>query len=313
MSTSKTYSLALLYAFIIGFSFLFTKLALEVADPIDMLAYRFIISFGLIAGVTGSGWLRLNLPWRQVWRLLPIGLMYPAMFFSLQAFGLVHATSSEGGIFQASNPIFTLVLASVFLKERTSWLQKGAVVCSVAGVLYILLMEGASLQGSSLSGMVLLLLSSLSLSAYGVMARSLTRSFTPIQLTYVMMLIGMVAFTLLSLARHTASGEWKSLVEPLRHGGFISSILYIGVLSSLVSSLLSNMVLSKLQASQMSVFINLGTLVSILAGVVFLNEQLTYYHIIGAAVIIFGVIGSNIGGTAWVQRISASRRHKLEG
>ena len=43
----------------------------------------------------------------------------------------------------------------------------------------------------------------------------------------------------------------------------------------------------------MSVFGNLSTLITMIAGVIFLNESLSYYHIIGAVMIIAGIIGMN--------------------
>jgi drug/metabolite transporter (DMT)-like permease len=49
-----------------------------------------------------------------------------------------------------------------------------------------------------------------------------------------------------------------------------------------------------------SVFNHLATLVSIVGGFVFLNEQLAYYHMIGAAAIIAGVLGANAG--TWGRR-----------
>jgi drug/metabolite transporter (DMT)-like permease len=64
-------------------------------------------------------------------------------------------------------------------------------------------------------------------------------------------------------------------------------------LSSLVTSLLTNYILSKIEASKMSVFSNLGTVISIVAGVIFLKEEIFYYHIIGSILIVGGVIGTN--------------------
>lgn len=46
----------------------------------------------------------------------------------------------------------------------------------------------------------------------------------------------------------------------------------------------------------MSVFANLGTVISIVAGVVFLNESIYYYHIIGSVLIVGGVLGTNFLG-----------------
>ncbi|MNO17123.1 putative DMT superfamily transporter inner membrane protein [compost metagenome] len=289
----KVYLLALLYAFIIGFSFLFTKVALEFADPIDTLAYRFTLSFVALGIPVLAGWIKLDMKGRNWLSLLPLGLVYPTAFFGFQAFGLTHATSSIGGIISASSPVFTLILATLILKERTNWIQKLSVLCSVGGVIYIIVMGGASAQGTSALGIFLLLLSALLLSLYGVVARYLSNGFTAIQMTYVMMLFGCVSFNAISITKHILAGTMHNLIEPLSHPQFIFSILYIGLLSSLVSSLLSNYILSKIEATSMSMFANLGNLISILAGVIFMNEQLGYYHIIGAGLIIAGVFGVN--------------------
>jgi len=47
----------------------------------------------------------------------------------------------------------------------------------------------------------------------------------------------------------------------------------------------------------MSVFSNFATLITILAGVIFLKEQFHLYHLVGAIIIIAGVIGTNYFGT----------------
>ncbi len=44
----------------------------------------------------------------------------------------------------------------------------------------------------------------------------------------------------------------------------------------------------------MSVFNNLSTLVTVVAGVLLLNETLYYYHIIGIMSILIGILGTNL-------------------
>lgn len=66
------------------------------------------------------------------------------------------------------------------------------------------------------------------------------------------------------------------------------------MLSSLVTAYLSNYALSKIKASQMSLFLNLATLITIVAGVVLLDEHLRWYHIVGGVAILCGLIGSNL-------------------
>lgn len=288
------YIAAVIYAFIVGLSFLFVKLALAISDPIDTLAHRFTVSFLAISIPVLFGKIQLNFTLRDMIDILPLAVLYPAMFFGFQISGLLYTTSSEAGIILASIPIFTMFLASYFLKEKTNYLQSISLGLSVTGVIYILVMKGASFETSKILGTSLLLLSSLSFAGYSVLARPLTKKFKPLELTFMMLTIAFIAFNILSLIRHGMNGTISHYFDPLTNQVFLISILYLGVLSSLGTSWLSNYVLSKIEASKMSVFGNLATLISMIAGVIFLQEQLEYYHIIGAIMIIAGILGINL-------------------
>lgn len=56
---------------------------------------------------------------------------------------------------------------------------------------------------------------------------------------------------------------------------------------------MTNYILSKIEASKMSVFANLGTVITIVAGAVILKENIYYYHVIGSVLIVAGVLGTN--------------------
>lgn len=287
------YIAAVSYAIITGLSFLFSKLALSVVDPIDLLAHRFTASFIVVLIVLLSRKIKVNYTLERIKRLIPLALIYPMSFFAFQAFGLQYASSSEAGILIAVAPVFTLILASFFLGETTNSLQKISVLISVSGVVYITLMKGASLDINNIKGIIFLLLSALCFSIYSVMARVLTKDFSSIELSFIMIIISFISFNTLAIGRNLINGTMNTFLLPFKDLNFVISILYLGVLSSLVTSLLTNYILSRIEASKMSVFSNLGTVISIIAGVVFLNEKIFYYHIIGSVLIIVGVIGTN--------------------
>lgn len=310
-SKGKAYAAAVLYALIISFSFLFVKLALTVSEPMDAIAHRFTVSFVAIGIPVLLGWIKLNIGWREILRILPLSLLYPAMFFSLQVFGLRYSSSSEGGIIQATVPIFTMVLASLFLKERSNGWQKLSVVLSVGGVMYIFLMQGASLEGSHVQGISLLLLSCVSFAGYSVLARPLSRQYKPMDLSFIMLTIGFLFFNGVSLVKHGLEGSMDKFVEPLSSPLFIVSVLYLGIFAALFTTLLLSYAVSTLEASKLSVFGNLSTLISMAAGVVFLDETLHYYHWIGAVMIVAGVLGVNFLDNAGQRtKMSVKTRNK---
>ncbi|WP_339189904.1 DMT family transporter [Paenibacillus sp. FSL R5-0490] len=305
MNTTHTrgyaYIAAVLYAAIIGLSFLFVKMTVSVAHPIDVLAHRFALSLIVVSIPVIFGWIKIRLSLRDLWRIIPLGLLSPVLFFAFQAFGLVSSNSSEAGIIQAMAPVFTLVLASVFLKERTSTMQKLFLLLSVAGVVFIFMMQGSGVSMSNLKGIALLLLSTVCFAGYGVLARPLTQKYKPMELTWVTLMVGCIVFNAASLIRHASSGSMMDYIKPLGDTSYLGALAYLAILSTMISTLLASYALTHLEASQMSVFSNLSTLISIVGGVWVLQEPVDSYHYIGALLIIAGVLGTNISG----------RKHKL--
>ena len=108
-----------------------------------------------------------------------------------------------------------------------------------------------------------------------------------------MITISFITYNLIALFSHLSTGNVMGYFAPLGNGKYILSIIYLGVLSSLMTSILSNYMLSKLPASRAGTFLNLVTVVTILAGVFILKEEIHTYHLIGVVLIISGVIGAN--------------------
>lgn len=287
------YAAAIGHTLITGLSFMFSKIGLGYSSPWDLLAYRFTASFIAIMIPVAFKWISFDFNGEKIRRILPLAIFYPLSFFAFQTFGLQHLSSSEASILLASIPVFTLLLAAYFLREQTSLLQKLSVMVSVAGVIFITLSKGTTLDFTNIKGIMMILLSALSFSVYSILVKKLAKDFTILEMSYIMIIISFIFFSTMSLVRHLINGTTGNFFAPLSQPAFIAAFVYLGVLSSLVTSLLTNYALSKIDASRMCVFTNLSTVISIIAGVVFLKEDLFYYHIIGSLMIIGGVIGTN--------------------
>lgn len=240
----SAYTAALLYAFIIGFSFFFVKLALTAASPVDILAHRFTIAFLAALFPLLLGWVKIGISMKDALKVLPLALFYPVMFFAFQVFGLVYTSSSEAGIIQAAIPIFTMIFAAYFLNERFTKRQFFFTVLSAAGVACIFMMKSAGTGSSDLRGAALILLSALSSAGYSVLARKMTRTFSSLELTYVTTGAGFLFSTASrdqSYGRRYAERIFAPFINPV----FVLSVLYLGVMSSFATSFLSNYALSK--------------------------------------------------------------------
>ncbi len=293
---TAAYLAALSMSIIIGFSFFTNKISLNMASPYAILAHRFTFAFLGLLVLKGLGFMKFKMTKKEFLTILPLSIFYPLLFFTLQLLGLQRVFSSEAGIIQATTPLMTMILATLILKEKTAGKQKIFMLISLTGVVYISLMKGTELSLSSLTGYILLLLSSFSSAMNLVLIRKLVRNHSFIKLTTVAITTGFIIFNLVNLILHIIEGTIHTYFYPLRTPSFLLGVLFLGVLSTLGTSLLSNFALSRLEASRMSIFNHLGTVISIFAGVLLLQEHLKYYQVIGAILIIIGVIGTNYFG-----------------
>lgn len=292
----KVYFAAVVYSIIVGLSFLFSKIGLKYSNPLDLLAYRFTFAFLAALIAIKLNFIKISINKEVIKKIIPLSIFYPLLSFGFQVFGLQFIQSSEAGIISAIGPIFTMIIASYFLKEKTNTLQKISIIVSVFGVLYIIFNRESSFQINNIKGILFILVSVVSLSAYNVLGRKLRREISSADIIIVIIGIGFVMFNLMAIGKHLIDGNLMNFLAPLKSFNFILSMLYLGVLSSLVTSYLTIYSLSHLESYKISVFGNFSTVISIIAGAVLLKEQILLYHIVGSILIITGVIGVNFLG-----------------
>ncbi len=280
----------ILVTIIIGLSFIFVIKGLKYSNAIDLLAHRFTAAAISIGLLWIFGFIKLPpFSFKKAKWLLLLSLFYPLLFFALQTFGLQHSTASEAGIIFATVPIITLVAASFFLKEKTTLLQKIGIVLSIAGIVYIIYSTGDSSGSTNLKGVLLLLLSVFAIVVYYVLGKVVSANFSAMEITVWMTILAFIVFNGFSIGSHIQSQTLSDFFNPLRHTEFLWAVLYLGVLSSMVTAFLTNYALTQVPASQIAVFNNLSPLVSIAGGILILEEELFSYHIIGGLLVLAGV------------------------
>ena len=281
---------------IIGFSFIFVKIALQYASPVDLLAHRFTAATaGLLCFYLFRRKGRPVFDRKKMLPLLVISLFYPILMFSMQTVGLQFTTASEAGILSATAPIFTVILAAVFLKEKNSFRQIIFVVLSVAGVAYIIYKNGlGAISSETLKGDFFILLSVVSMAIYFILGRKATQQFDAMDITFFMTVTACIVFNLIAVMGHFESGTLSLYFGAFKNSDFLWTILYLGVLSSFLTSFLTNNALKVIPASQVSIFNNFSPVIAVFAGVLFLNETLHLYHIIGGIMVLIGIMGVNL-------------------
>lgn len=292
--TIKVYSAALLFSFLVGFSFIGVKSITSIGSTLEILAFRYDFAFLATLFVLLARKKGFRIPAGNRRDLILTAAFY-ILFMILQAAGLVYTTSIVSGIIFALIPIIAKIIAEIFLKERSTWVQNGFVLLSV-GSLIVMIIKDAAVIDANIGGILLLLLSSTCMAISNVFMRYVRRSFSPLEISFAITFSGFVIFNLATLI--SGIGD-QSLSHTLRLFGnplFVLSTAYLGIFCTLVTAFLASYMLANLEAVKATMFGNLSTAISLIAGVVVLKEPLHPYHILCTVLIIIGVAGVSIAG-----------------
>ena len=109
--------------------------------------------------------------------------------------------------------------------------------------------------------------------------------------TYVSAMLGTVAFNSVNVIRHIFKGDILHYFDPYFNLDNIIGFAFLGIASTLIATVMNNYALSKLQVSTVSAFGGVSTVVTVLIGVIFNNEVVEYFHLIGFAFILVRIVG----------------------
>lgn len=288
----KVYGSAVIFSLIVGFSFIGVKTCVSVATPLETLTFRFNFAFLAALVIAAAGLAKVELKGKERKKMALTAGLYLG-FMLLQTIGLVFSTSVESGIIFALIPILAKIIAGALLKESTSWKQNIFVCMSVASVIAMFVI-GASDIGVNPAGLLILLLSSICMAFSNVMMRYVRGVFSPFEIAFFITGGGCLIFNLATIISGIKNGMTGAYFEPLFRLNFTVAAAYLGILSTLISALLMSYMLAHMEAVKATIFGNLSTAISIVAGVVILGEPLQLYHILCTILIVAGVIGLSL-------------------
>jgi drug/metabolite transporter (DMT)-like permease len=225
-------------ALIFGLSFLFTKDALAVLNPFELLAHRFSLAAVFLGILIGLRVIKVRFSRSLLWDLLPLALFQPILYFIGETYGVQLTSASEAGLLIGLIPVGVCILAPKLLGEKTDARNWFYVWLSVAGVGMIVCAGPDARFGARLTGIAALSLAVVSAALYNIWSRRLFCKYAPVEITTVMMIVGALFF----------NGYYGMVVRPgaasyfnaFSHPAALIALLYLGLLSSVGAFFLVN-------------------------------------------------------------------------
>lgn len=276
-------------AIIIGFSYVVLKTGLKYASPFTVLIDRLVIAVLVVFLLKKTGVITIDkISNEQKVKLFFLSALYPIAFFMFQNFGIKHITASEASIIYSLIPILTTIASAIVLKEKTTLSQKFGILLSFGGMAYISFRSFNGFSDSA-TGYMLIFCSLLSMVFYYVFLKKSVAKISPVSITYYLVLFAVLSSVMVYLGWELINYQTLPDLDRLENYGYVMAILYLGVLSTLGTSLLTSIGIKNLSAVQTSIFSNISPFFGILAGVLIMGDVLRTYQIIGAVFIFTGM------------------------
>ena len=275
-----------------GLSFMFTKEATAEASPLQLLSWRFILAAVFFIILIKLGFFRVNFRGKNLKAALLLGFLHPICYFLCENKGIALTSASESGTIIATVPIFALLVSIFFLHIRPGKNQTIGIFITLAGVLILVLSQG-SRPTFNLTGYILLFGAVIAYSFFAAISVK-TDEFTSIEKASVMIFSGAVFFTVTEIILEGFSGSFRNYISlPFTSRSFLYAVLYLGVGSSVIAFTCNNYGIEVLGTTASSSFAAISTLISVLAGVIFLKEPFSHLQGIATLLIIAGVFIAN--------------------
>ena len=287
-SEQKAVIAALLCNFFWGLSFMASRIAMNTASVPVLLSHRFLLAFLAMSAVLPAHRLDCRLREKPLRPLLLLGFLQPVVYFIGEQYGILHSTTIFSGVMISTIPIVSILAAMPILREKPTTGQMLFSLLSAGGVIGIGLISRSS-GALDWIGVLALAVAVLSAVVYTLLSRGISNNYSPFERTYFMLGIGAVTFTALAAAE--VRGSVPAYLQPFSSPAYGAAVLYLAVFCSVVCYFLSSYTLTRLSVARATVFSNLTTAVSVIAGAWILHEPLSPIGMVCCVLILIGIYG----------------------
>lgn len=273
-----------------GMTVALTRFIITDTEPLTLAAVRYGISALILVGLLLS--LR-RLPKFAPVDWLPIvllGLVFFSSFPFFMARALEDTTATRGGIFFATMPLLTILLAGLFRVERMTWPKALGVFMAIAGTLLALSDKVDDIAPQALRGDIFMFIAMLSAAAFNVFSKRYIVRYGSLNIISCCMVIGVAALSVLALifeqpfagALDFDATGWAIVLTLAIPGGALMLWAWGRALSSI-------------SPTQAAVTVGLNPVVAIAIAAVLLYEPFSFRVIGGLVLIIAAIIVANRG------------------
>jgi drug/metabolite transporter (DMT)-like permease len=284
----KPYTALVLSMIFWSFSFVWFKIANKSYDPITIVFIRLCI-----ATVFLSTYLWITHGFKGVRKadrkyFLLLAFFEPFLYFLGESHGLTYVSSTAGSVIISTIPVFAVIFAWVFYREKLRLINYIGVAVSFIGVIIFIADSSGGLV-INLKGLTLLFLAVISAVGYNMVLHRLASEYNPISIVNIQNAIGVILFLPLFLIFDLKKFIATGIVADF------SSVVLLAIFASSGAFVLFAYSVRHLGISRANIFSNLIPVFTAIFAFLLVGDKLTLLNGAGMAVVIAGLFLSQIG------------------
>ncbi|SDI41222.1 DMT family transporter [Natribacillus halophilus] len=265
-----------------GYAWVLMKEALTYMGPFTFSAFRFGTGAATLLLIVWI--LKIGLPPKRYWKhLIIVGILQTSIVFLLVMYGLEFVDAGQSSILLYSMPVWSSILAVIFLGEKITPAKMTGLIMGILGLLTILgwdIWTGQSFD--VIFGQLLIIKAALSWAAANIYYRLRVQELPKLQASAFQMFFGAIGITAATIIM-----EWG---EPIvLNAESIYYILFTGVLASALCFTVWYIVISKIDMVSATISTLLVPIFGLTFSSILLDEQMTVGVVAGSALIIIGI------------------------
>ncbi len=271
-----------------GSTFISSKILLQAFTPIQIIVLRCLIAY-IVLWLLHPKWEKIV--WKQEVGVFLMSLFSCTIYFLAENNALRFTQAANVSILVAFSPILTAILAHFFTKgeklHRNIWFGFAIAFFGVILVVF----NGAFVLQLNPVGDLLSLTAALCWAVYAVLLKKYGDGYSNITLNRKLMFYGLLTALPIMLTEGKPL-QWDALGQ----GVMLLNVLFLGILGSGICYVTWTIANKRLGIVATSNYIYFNPFVTLVAAGFFLKESVTLVGIIGAVLIIGGVVLSGIRG-----------------
>ena len=276
------YYIALITAvFIWSSAFVVTKFALAGLGPVMLSAIRILIAFiVLLPFAIKRGFHFQSLLSKNAFLYGIFGYGGNLVLLSL---GMLTCTANISAIIHGLFPVFMILFGSRMLNETITRNKVIGILFSVAGVMVASIGDLSLNSGTTIVGILLVVVSVLTWAFYSVFSKKTAAgmdSFVLSEICFGTAFLCSLPFAIL---------EFLLSDYPMPDTGTLFSLFYLGIMSGAVGILLWNYGLKKIDSAIAGIYFNLMPVIGLFLAI-FAKERIALFQVLGCILILVGVV-----------------------